>query len=240
MLIARFSKQPNHNNSMQTKGSGMLDNQPCNNQTGDGIDTLIVPGLNGSGEGHWQSFWLNDQANAAKVEQDNWVCPDLDHWNTRLETELKKRAEVWLVAHSLGCLLTANLANSPLANRVKGALLVAPCDLAQVERMHPCVVHFGSMPHQRLPFPSLVVASRNDPYMDFDTTRHYARLWGSELADAGAQGHINIQSGHGRWPLGYAFLDRLKTRAERMKNAPRFHLSLVPKSYDFDASRKLD
>ncbi len=58
----------------------------------------------------------------------------------------------------------------------------------RVEELHPCIVNFGDMPTRHLPFPSMVVASRNDPYMSFETARLYANLWGSELADMGTQG----------------------------------------------------
>lgn len=178
------------------------------------IDTLVLPGLNGSGEGHWQRHWLHDRPTSRLVEQDNWDCPDLDTWRDRLAQELLRHDGIWIVAHSLGCILTANLAASPLSARIKGALLVAPCDLARVEQRHPCVVNFGAMPEHRLPFPSLVVGSLNDPYMDFETTRRMAGLWGSELADLGYAGHINIASGHGRWPLGYRLLDLVRQRID--------------------------
>jgi Predicted esterase of the alpha/beta hydrolase fold len=190
------------------------------------IDTLVLPGLNGSGDGHWQRHWLNDRPTARLVEQHNWDCPDLDDWRDRLADELSQHDGVWIVAHSLGCILTANLAASPLAARIKGALLVAPCDLARVERLHPCVVNFGAMPERRLPFPSLVVASLNDPYMDFETTRRMVSLWGSELADLGYAGHINIASGYGRWPLGYQLLDLVKQRVAATE-PERKNLSII-------------
>jgi uncharacterized protein len=204
------------------------------------IDTLVLPGLNGSGDGHWQSFWPDDNPDAKIVAQDNWTCPDLASWHRKLETELEKHSGVWLVAHSLGCLLTANLASSPLARRVRGALLVAPCDLAHVESLHPCVVNFGAMPLQRLPFPTTVVASRNDPYMEFETTERFAKLWGSDLIDVGAQGHINIASGHGRWPLGYKLLERLKSRSETATRAKHRALPRPSKVYDVTTASKLD
>ncbi len=172
--------------------------------------TLVVPGLNGSGGGHWQWHWVHDRRGAVIVEQDSWTCPDLASWQERLGEVLSQHDDVWIVAHSLGCILTANLADNPLASRVRGALLVAPCDLVEVERLHPCVVNFGEMPQRRLPFPSLVVGSLDDPYMDFATTRKMARLWGSGLVDIGYAGHINIRSGYGRWPTGYELLDLLK------------------------------
>jgi len=97
-----------------------------------------------------------------------------------------------------GWSLAANLANHRLASRVRGALLVAPCDLETTEKLHPCVINFGLMPRARLPFPSLVVGSLNDPYMSVERLRLTARCWGSALIDLGDAGHINIASGFGR------------------------------------------
>lgn len=186
------------------------------------IDTPILPGLNGSGEGHWQWHWLQDTPNARRVDQESWICPDLASWRERLEETLSHGQDVWLVAHSLGCILAANLADSPLVARVKGALLVAPCDLAVVEELHPCIVNFGTMPEKHLPFPSLVVGSLDDPYMDFGTTQRLAHAWGSELVNLGHAGHINIRSGYGRWPQGYELLQRLQTsRDSDTKNTAR-------------------
>jgi predicted alpha/beta hydrolase family esterase len=192
------------------------------------VDTLILPGLNGSGEGHWQSHWTRDNPTARAIEQDDWTCPHLSAWQNRLDQALAASDGVWIVAHSLGCILAANLADRPSASKVRGALLVAPCDLDRVEQLHPCIINFGDMPTRHLPFPSMVVASRNDPYMSFDTARRYANLWSSELADMGNAGHINILSGHGRWPLGYQLLNRVKAREIDIRQARERKLTSVP------------
>ena len=65
------------------------------------------------------------------------------------------------------------------------------------------------MPTSRLPFPSIVIASRDDPYVDFRRARALANSWGSRFADAGAVGHINTASNLGDWPFGKALLDGL-------------------------------
>ncbi|EHS52635.1 protein of unknown function DUF1234 [Rhizobium sp. PDO1-076] len=192
------------------------------------VDTFILPGLNGSGDGHWQSHWTRDNPSAHAIEQDDWTCPRLTVWQDRLDQALTSSDGVWIVAHSLGCILAANLADRPSASKVRGALLVAPCDLDRVEELHPCIVNFGDMPTRHLPFPSMVVASRNDPYMSFETARRYANLWGSELADMGNAGHINILSGHGRWPLGYQLLNSVKAREIDARKSRERKLASVP------------
>jgi len=46
---------------------------------------LIVPGLFGSDEGHWQHFWLDDVPQSRLVRQDDWNHARLDRWMERLE-----------------------------------------------------------------------------------------------------------------------------------------------------------
>jgi predicted alpha/beta hydrolase family esterase len=65
------------------------------------------------------------------------------------------------------------------------------------------------MPLHVLPFPTIVVASRNDPAVSFKRARFFAECWESELIDLGAAGHINEKSGYGPWLDGHKFVDRL-------------------------------
>ncbi|KJF72991.1 alpha/beta hydrolase [Agrobacterium arsenijevicii] len=191
--------------------------------------TLIVPGLNGSDEGHWQRHWLLDDPQARLVDQENWECPVLEDWLDRLEVALATTESAYIVAHSLGCLLVANMASRPVAAKIRGALLVAPAHLDRVEAMHPCIVRFGAYPQAPLAFPSLVVGSMNDPYMNPEELACTAGNWGSDLVNLGAVGHINIAAGFGRWPEGYALFERLKEASEttvtrsRMRGLPAIH-----------------
>ena len=185
--------------------------------------TLIVPGLNGSDEGHWQRHWLLDDPQARLVDQDNWQCPVLEDWIDRLESALSAVESAYIVAHSLGCPLVANMASRASAAKIRGALLVAPAHLDRVEAMHPCIVRFGAFPQQPLAFPSLVVGSMNDPYMDPEELAQTATSWGSDLVNLGSVGHINIAAGFGRWPQGYALFDRLKSTAEKTSSGSRLH-----------------
>ena len=61
---------------------------------------------------------------------------------------------------------------------------------------------FAPMPRDPLPFPSLLIASRTDPYCTYDRADDFAHSWGSLTVDAGESGHINVASGHGPWPEG--------------------------------------
>jgi predicted alpha/beta hydrolase family esterase len=75
------------------------------------------------------------------------------------------------------------------------------------------VRRFAPVPTQPLPFRSMVVASRDDPYMDLPRARELAGLWGSTFRDVGHLGHINSESGLGEWPEGRLFLRQLLAEA---------------------------
>jgi hypothetical protein len=172
--------------------------------------TLIVLGLHGSGAGHWQRHWLAADRGARLVEQDNWAEPDLERWLDRLEETLAEGPPPTVVAHSLGAVLLVHMAVRRPWAAIADALLVAPADVATCAERHPAVASFAPVPRQRLPFPAVVVASRNDPYMTFERASGFAADWGADLEDAGAAGHLNPASGHGPWPEGFALLDRLR------------------------------
>jgi len=171
--------------------------------------TLIVPGLHGSGESHWQSWWQRDNRDTVLVQQDDWSNPDADRWLAALERSVIAHPQAVIVAHSLGAILTARLAHSPVAALVAGALLVAPADIERTGALNGRTYEFGTMPTHRLPFPSIVVVSRNDPYLPFDKAIALGRSWGSQVHDLGHSGHVNIDSGFGRWPDAYALADTL-------------------------------
>lgn len=114
-----------------------------------------------------------------------------------------------LVAHSLACtLITCWAQQYPDATGVRGALLVAPSDTEAAS--YPAgTTGFTPMSMQRLPFPSIVVASTDDPYVTQDRAKAFAQAWGSELIWLKSAGHINGQTGYGPWPEGLALLGRL-------------------------------
>lgn len=191
---------------------------------------LIVPGFNGSDTDHWQRHWLEEDQNALLVEQESWTHPVLWVWLHKLEADLIANPGAVLVGHSLGAVLIAHLANSPAAAHVDGALLVAPADIEAAQQRHPGRIEFGKMPRRRLPFPSIVVASRTDPYMPWLKSREYAGIWGSGLLDLGDAGHINVASGHGRWPEAYDIARSLSRNPDDWRRTLRAPRDIVPPS----------
>jgi len=91
---------------------------------------------------------------------------------------------------------------------IRGALLVAPADTDR----RP---FFDGVPLQPLPFPSILIASENDPHLELERARLFARQWGSRLVNLGLAGHINVESGFGPWPEGEALLAELRADALR-------------------------
>jgi len=174
---------------------------------------LVVPGLNNSGERHWQSCWQRALPAAERVEQANWARPDLEAWMESLVRAVERRPGALLAAHSLGCVLIAHLAQRHPRPPIAGALLVAPADVDAAGPAGRLLEGFGPMPRGRLPFPATVVASRNDPYMSYPTAASLASAWGAGLVDLGCAGHVNVESGHGPWPEGLGLLGQLARRA---------------------------
>ena len=172
---------------------------------------LLLPGWQGSGPGHWQSRW--EQLHGyTRVEQHDWDRPLRGDWTARLEEvllDLPEAGSVFLVAHSLGCLLVAAwAAHSRHTQRVAGALLVAPPDV-RTPVLQPVLASWATLPLQGLPFPGVVVASQDDPFCSMARAHEFAQTWGAPLMDAGCAGHLNADSGLGDWPEGHAHLARL-------------------------------
>lgn len=182
-----------------------------------GPTILIVPGLRDHVAQHWQTLLAEQRPQARSLTpmgRDNLALQvrmdALDDAVTQID------GPVLLVAHSGGCVLVAHWAQrTALASRVTAALLATPPTFDRpLPPAYPALQALDAagwlpVPRQRLPFRSLVAASRNDPLGDFAAVRDLARDWGSELEDLGPVGHLNPASGFGPWPQATTLLDRL-------------------------------
>lgn len=178
------------------------------------IDILMVPGWMNSGPDHWQSRWESKLSTARRVIMPDFARPVFDEWKgALLEAIDQSDRPILLVAHSLGSLVVANVASLMPSGKVIAAWLAAPPDIQSSEILAPLKLlvaenEGASMPvgfgvsRALLPFPSLLIASRNDPFCSFERAALIARDWGAELVDAGEAGHINSASGYGPWPDG--------------------------------------
>jgi predicted alpha/beta hydrolase family esterase len=172
-------------------------------------NVLLLPGWQDSGPQHWQSLW-QQRHGYVRVEQHDWIGPLRGDWVARLEDVVLTCDEpAVLVAHSLGCILIAAwAAHSKNTHRVKAALLVAPGDpeRADIREMLP---GWSPIELRALPFPSVLLASRDDPFCEFERARLFGYAWGSQFMDYGPCGHINADSGLASWPEGHVLLQDL-------------------------------
>ncbi|MBI5876739.1 MAG: serine hydrolase family protein [Chloroflexi bacterium] len=172
---------------------------------------LILPGWDNSGPEHWQSLWEAAHPEYRRVQQRDWTTPQRADWVETLGRAVSAHNDdVVLVAHSLGCILTAHWA-SEHGRPIRGALLVAPGDLDR-SGGHDAPGWSASwrpVPLARFPFPSIVVGSMNDPYCTAERSAFFAASWGSRLVNIGAHGHINVAAGFGLWPQGESLLQEL-------------------------------
>jgi len=136
-------------------------------------DILLIPGYSGAAPQHWVRRWQEKMATARVVEQREWLKPRRKDWVDTLRAAVEAATRpVVLVGHSLGAILVAHAAPVLPKGTVRGAFLVAPSDWDR-----PGLVpgfdgdDFRPVPRMPLPFPTRVVASRNDPYCDFAVAR---------------------------------------------------------------------
>ncbi|MCC9019044.1 MULTISPECIES: alpha/beta hydrolase [Flavobacterium] len=174
------------------------------------IQLLILPGLGNSGDKHWQTFWHEKFKNSTRIVHDEWDEPIRAEWLERLEEEISRlNGPTILVAHSLAVSLVLHWTQSHNNPNIVGALLVAPADVDSPAHTPESIRNFSPMPTSKLPFPSIVVASENDPYATFERKKHFAEMWGSDLVNVGQRGHINSDSDLKYWEEGQLILEQL-------------------------------
>ncbi|MFM0209985.1 alpha/beta hydrolase [Paraburkholderia sediminicola] len=179
------------------------------------LTLLIVPGLRDHVEDHWQTLLARKLPNARVVpplEHDKLSCA------ARIEALDQALASiagpVVLVAHSAGVMITVHWARHH-QREIKGALLATPPDFeTPLPDGYPTVDALRQSgwlptPRTRLPFPSIVAASTNDPLARIEEVTRLASAWGSRLVDVGAVGHLNPASGYGEWPRAWEFVEEL-------------------------------
>jgi predicted alpha/beta hydrolase family esterase len=173
------------------------------------FSVLIHPGLGGAGEDHWQTHWERAFPDFVRVQQADWDRPVYDEWAARL-TEYVDRAPrpVILVPHSAGTSLVMkwSFEQPAAARKVAGTFFVAPSDRDRWKTPGGGgPVGFGGMILKRLPFPSAVVAGRDDDRVTFDRAQEFAQAWGSIFFDGGMNGHLGSAARLGLWPAGLVF-----------------------------------
>jgi uncharacterized protein len=172
------------------------------------VHYVIIPGINGSGQEHWQTLWQHAWGpSASRIGPSSWDSPDLDAWCLALDQAAHRHrpSGVVLVAHSLGCLAAAYWLRRPQPG-VRGALLVAPPDPAGPNFPVAEAPSFATPGTAPLLVPGLVVNSDDDPYCTPERAQKLAAGWAAGHVSIGQAGHINAASGLGAWAAGQALL----------------------------------
>ncbi|MHA6203589.1 RBBP9/YdeN family alpha/beta hydrolase [Dyella soli] len=177
---------------------------------------LFVPGLRDHVAEHWQTLLEAKLPGARSV-------PPLQHDKLSRAARVAALDEaiagidgpVILVAHSAGVMITVHWAQQH-QRPIHGALLAAPADLeSPMPEGYPTMDALREhgwlpVPRTRLPFPSVLAASSNDPLCGARQANELAVAWGSCLVELGAVGHLNPAAGYGPWPLAETLIDSLR------------------------------
>lgn len=169
---------------------------------------LIIHGLGGSGSEHWQS-WLYRELNQENCHViypafTNPAAPNKNVWMEELSMAIDRIPHghsLTVIAHSLGCLLWLHYAstqNKQIANKV---ILVAPPSprhiLPEAFSFFPVPLNRNNL--LRAAEDTLFVHSTDDPYCSLEDVTQFNNLNLPSILLPNA-GHINIESGHGKWP----------------------------------------
>jgi predicted alpha/beta hydrolase family esterase len=169
---------------------------------------LLVPGRGIPRPEHWLRRWAGAQPEYRWAPEPPGPPLVLRDRVAALQAAVSESDEpAVLIAHSAGCVAAVVWA-SRHTGPVCGALLVTPPHVDGFEPDDPSDLPW-TVPRQRLPFPSVVVASRTDPYTTFARFERFAADWGARLVDAGEAGHLDTASGFGPWPDGERLVGEL-------------------------------
>lgn len=176
---------------------------------------LFVPGLRDHVADHWQTLLEARLPNTRCVPRRAMNKLSCVAWVNDLErTVADISGPIVLCAHSGGVAMVVHWA---LRHRrpILGALLATPPDFGwPLPAGYPnedTLRENGWMPvpTKRLPFPSIVAASTNDPLARYERVEQMAAAWGSRVVNIGAVGHLNPASGYGEWPRGIELIEEL-------------------------------
>jgi uncharacterized protein len=177
---------------------------------------VLVPGLRGHVEEHWQTRLAATLSTAQVVPPLGRTEASLRARVTLLDRIVEDaEGPVVLVAHSAGVLVAVHWAAQHRGSKVVGALLATPPALAtELPPGYPSIRRMRDhgwlpIPRRPLPFPSILAASSDDPMGNPARVAALARAWGSRWHALGPVGHLNPASGFGDWPEAVALIGEL-------------------------------
>jgi predicted alpha/beta hydrolase family esterase len=171
------------------------------------LDLILVPETGGAPPDHWLTRWRAKLSTARLLDASSAALTPAAIVMAAAQTH----RPILLIGHSTGAIAIAQAAPELHGADIRGAFFVAPPAPETLPSLDGGA--WGRFPRARLPWPTLLVASRGDPWAPFARSQALAQAWGAELVDAGESGRIDADSGHGPWPDGLlrlaGFLKRL-------------------------------
>lgn len=165
--------------------------------------TLILHGWGGSDDPHWQA-WLageiaKDYGTVSFPLLNNPHFPSKNRWMKQVKDLLSEFKPEVVICHSLGCTLWLHLCNEGEIIPIERLLLVAPprltCELETLKSFFPLDAPCSLYANE-----AMLVTSDNDPYMNQEEASMLQCSLGVEMTVLQNAGHINTDSGFGKWP----------------------------------------
>jgi predicted alpha/beta hydrolase family esterase len=165
---------------------------------------LILHGWGASDAPHWQAEL------ASKIAQnygtvsfpllDNCHFPSKNRWITQTKALIKEFKPDTAVCHSLANTLWFWLCQEEEMHTVKRLFMVSPPSLTTTEKtiktFFPC-----EKPKNIYAKEVHMIVSDNDPWIKLDEAKEIASHFDASLSIVKNAGHINTDSGHGKWEL---------------------------------------
>lgn len=171
---------------------------------------LIIHGWGGSSYPHWQAVLaadlIKEDYTVSFPSLPNKDLPTLKLWKEYLKKEILHFKPDIVVCHSLGNILYFHLLDE-LDIQIEKLLLVAPvrltCDVAELKSFFP------------YPYPKnlkakevVLAASSDDIYMNIEEANEFKNVLGINMEVFKDAGHINADSGFGRFDFAHNFITK--------------------------------
>ena len=168
---------------------------------------LILHGWGGSDAPHWQAELAaaiaKDYGTVSFPLLDNCHFPSKNRWVKQLKEILEDFKPDTIVCHSLATTLWFWLCNESdiqEVSQVKRLFLVSPPSLTTevdtIKTFFPC-----TLPENLNAKEIQMIVSDNDPYIEIEEAQNMAKHYSMPLTIIKNAGHINADSGYGKWEL---------------------------------------
>lgn len=163
---------------------------------------LLLHGWGGSPYPHWQSWLAGELAKEYGcvnfLKFSDFDTPKLDVWLNELNSALKEFHPDIVICHSLANTLWFHLCQNQEIKNIEKLYLIAPPSMeCKVEELRE---FFPIKPPQTLNAnKAFLITSTDDPYMNTQEAKKLQEALNIEMKVLENAGHINEQSGYGKW-----------------------------------------